>query len=145
MVLTSGLPVGDILDGIFGGVTEDGSIMAARTGEGAATEGPNLTLDEARAAAESRGVDTSSINLKYESSDDPFYADKYGFSRFRIDGNPYVDENGQYEVTLTNLGLQDEQTAAMTIAHELGHLTEVGPGDEEGAEAFAIRLLEGGG
>jgi hypothetical protein len=25
------------------------------------------------------------------------------------------------------IGLQDEQTAAITIAHELGHLTEVGP------------------
>jgi hypothetical protein len=118
--------------------------MAARTGEGAATEGPNLTLDEARAAAESRGVDTSSINLKYESSGDPFYADKYGFSRFNFDETPYVDANGQYEVTMTNLGLQDEQTAAMTIAHELGHLTEVGPWDEEGAESFAIRLLGGG-
>jgi hypothetical protein len=117
--------------------------MAARTGESAATNGPNLTLDEARAAAESRGVDTSSINLQYESSGDPFYADKYGFSRFNFDETPYVDANGQYEVTLTNLGLQDEKTAAMTIAHELGHLSEVGPWDEDGAEAFANRLIGG--
>jgi hypothetical protein len=118
--------------------------MVARTGEGAATEGPNLTLDQARAAAESRGVDTSSINLKYESSGDPFYADKYGFSRFNFDETPYVDANGQFEVTLTNLGLQDAQTAAETIAHELGHLLEVGPWDEEGAEAYGQRLLGGG-
>jgi hypothetical protein len=90
------------------------------------------------------GVDTSRINLKYESSDDPFFANKYGFSRFNFDESPYVDENGQYEVTLTNLGPRDEQTAAMTIAHELGHFTEVGPWDEEGAEAFANRLLGGG-
>lgn len=61
----------------------------------------------------------------------------------RPDDTPYVDKNGQYEVTLTNLGLQDEETAAMTIAHELGHLVEVGPYDEEGAERFAIRLLGG--
>jgi hypothetical protein len=61
--------------------------MAARTGEGA-VEGPNLTLDEARAAAESRGVDTSRINLKYQPPDDPFYADKYGFSRFRAGLSP---------------------------------------------------------
>ena len=102
-------------------------------------------MDEARAAAEARGVDTSGINLTYQSSDDdPFLANKYGFSRFNFDETPYVDGNGHYEVTMTDLGLQDEQTAAMTIAHELGHLTEVGPWDEEGAEAFAIRLLGGG-
>ena len=80
--------------------------MAARTGEGAA-DGPNLSLDEARAAAEQRGVDTSSISLRYESSDDPFLANKYGFSRFNFDETPYVDANRQYEMTLTDLGLQD--------------------------------------
>jgi hypothetical protein len=101
-------------------------------------------LDEARAAAGSRGVDTSSINLKYQPADDRFQADKYGFSGFRLDGTPYVDANGQCEVTLAILGLQDEQTAAQAIAHGLGHLLAAGPWDEEGGEACGMGLLGGG-
>jgi hypothetical protein len=42
--------------------------------------------------------------LNYQPPGDPFYADKYGFSGFKLDETSYVDENGQCEVTLANLG-----------------------------------------
>jgi hypothetical protein len=127
--------------------SEAGIVRVFRSEEGAGLggDGPNLSLDEARAAAESRGVDTTCMRLCYQPKTDPSWRpNTYGFSRFTMSDQPYVDANGLWEVTLTDLGLQDEETAAWTIAHELGHLTEVGPWDEAGAEAFAARLLGGG-
>jgi hypothetical protein len=44
---------------------------------------------EPAVAAPDLRVDTSSIYLSYQPPDDPFYADKYGFSRFKLDETSY--------------------------------------------------------
>jgi hypothetical protein len=141
-VATPALPVAWVnTPSVAGTDAADTTVSAFRTGEGVASEGGGLSLDEARAAAEARGVDTSGIDLFYESSES-MGPGRFGSSSFNLDDSPYVNANGNYEVTLSDLGLTDEQTAAETIAHELGHLEAVGPWDEEGAEAYGMALLQ---
>jgi hypothetical protein len=47
------------------------------------------------------------------------------------------------QITLMDPALASEPDAVATIAHELAHLTMVGPYDEEGAEAYAQQVMAG--
>jgi len=110
---------------------------------GGAAEGPSLTLAEARAAAEARGVDTSRMELSYQPKSDPrWLPNTFGFTRFTINFKPYVNARGMNEVTLTDLGLRSERDAVYTLAHELGHI-DLETTDHELAELYAEELLKG--
>jgi hypothetical protein len=127
-----------------GAEAEGGVVQAFRPLEGEAPTGPNISLEQARAAAERNGLDLSNIDLKYESPDAPSYrASGYGYSSFTFSGEPYVNAAGNYEITLQNAGLASEQDAVATIAHEWAHLYVVGPEDHAAAEEFAQQLMEG--
>ncbi len=124
--------------------TDSGIVQAFRPLDGEAPSGPNISLDQARAAAERNGLDLSNVDLKYESPDAPSYrASGYGYSSFTFSGDPYVNAAGNYEITLQNAGLASEQDAVATIAHEYAHLYLVGPEDHAAAEEFAQQVMEG--
>lgn len=123
--------------------TSDTVFAAARSGA-SATGGPGISLEQAAAAAERNGLDLSNVDLGYEApgaAGQP--AGGYGYSSFLGDGSPALSAAGRMQITLMDPALASEPDAVATIAHELAHLTMVGPYDEEGAEAYAQQVMAG--
>ena len=118
-----------------------GAIAAARGGATGA-ESSGISLDQAAAAAERNGLDLSGVDLSYEAQGTPGYIPgAYGYSIFSGDETPLLNEAGNMQIVLQDAGLASEEDAVATIAHEMAHLTMVGPYDEEGAEAYARQIM----
>lgn len=112
---------------------------AAGAGDASGTyAGPPLTVEQARAAAESYGFDTSNMELRYVSPNDPYYLpDKYGWTHFSGADKPILTPEGNTITDLTDLALGSPQEAAMTIGHELYHIIFQDPYNHAAAEQWA--------
>lgn len=77
----------------------------------------------AEASAESYGFDTSSMDLRYVSPDDPYWvADKFGWTHFNGADKPILAPDGRTITDLTDIALRSPREAALTIGHEQAHI-----------------------
>ena len=128
--------------------TGDDSVVAANA------RPANMTIEQARAAAESYGVDTRPLDLVHRTEGMPGYWDRsYGSTPMHMnprtlqETGPFRSPDGRYIVELQNAALQDPQTAAMTIKHEVQHIRQWQHGEpmnEADAERAAELMVQHG-
>jgi hypothetical protein len=99
---------------------------------------PQITLDEAAAAAVRNGIDMRLFELVYDPGG-------LGFGSISVSGAGRLvrSSSGRIRLRLTDLALQSELDAVQTVAHELNHvrgcLRRGMVSDEADAEAAARR------
>ena len=106
--------------------------------------GPRLSLEEAAAAAERRGIDMRMFQLEYEAGN----VFDYGAVHQRLNVKtlePYGilrSPNGRIRLTLYDKGLRSPLDAAQTIAHELNHVRRFLKTGQMSSEASAEAAAE---
>ncbi|MEU0560775.1 polymorphic toxin-type HINT domain-containing protein [Dactylosporangium sp. NPDC006015] len=117
-------------------------ISCSCTAEQDTYDGPPLTVDEARAAAESYGIGTQSMDLRYIPRDDPYWEpNRYAWTHFNFADRVIRTPGGRSTTDLTDMALRSPRTAALTIGHELAHAVFEAPADHAGAEQWALDIM----
>lgn len=83
-------------------------------------QGPRITLEQARTAAEGNGFDTRMISLEYEAGEAGFY----GSTKYTGSNRLSRGADGRFRVMLTYESLVSEQQSVNTIAHDVNHIRE---------------------
>jgi hypothetical protein len=84
---------------------------------------PNISLEQARAAAERYGIDTRLFDFIYDSAP-PVVPGRTYYGNIATIGGTFIERGptGRFLLTLYEAGLRSEVEAVKTIAHELNHV-----------------------